>query len=285
MDSNKSPIRLDFHTFNLHYSQSARCLCMCDDVLSNRHGIFLETCGARGDNWACSVVLNRSLSTTRHVPAALLLHILFLCSFSHLCLLSLLCTRFLHFFFLTDASNSLLTTNCYRARTKARACTDTPHYTTLSLTYRHWRGASAACIRSLLLKEGCPNSSWQGLGEAREQLSTHTYAHACIPWNMKPYYTFYTQTSATRWRWNTQPHISQKKRFNVFCLCQRFHCSFVHLARSVLRQHATGLCTLVTAQHGQMSIDMRRTKADIITKRCNLSNMLSESIYSHTVYA
>lgn len=156
---------------------------------------------------------------------------------------------------------------------------------TISLTYRHWRGASAACIRSLLLKEGCPNSSWQGLGEAREQLSTHTYAHACIPWNMKPYYTFYTQTSATRWRWNTQPHISQKKRFNVFCLCQRFHCSFVHLARSVLRQHATGLCTLVTAQHGQMSIDMRRTKADIITKRCNLSNMLSESIYSHTVYA
>lgn len=45
-------------------------VCECVATLSNRPGIFLETRGARGNNWACSAALNRSLSTELHVPAS-----------------------------------------------------------------------------------------------------------------------------------------------------------------------------------------------------------------------
>lgn len=47
-------------------------VCECVATLSNRPGIFLETRGARGNNWVCSTALNRSLSTELHVPASCL---------------------------------------------------------------------------------------------------------------------------------------------------------------------------------------------------------------------
>lgn len=52
--------------YHIHHSS----LSVCAAVLSNRLRIFLETCGARGDNWACSDVLNRSLNTMLQVTAS-----------------------------------------------------------------------------------------------------------------------------------------------------------------------------------------------------------------------
>lgn len=46
------------------------CVCVCLRVcLSNRPEIFLRTCGAQWLNWACSDVVNRSVSTVLQVPA------------------------------------------------------------------------------------------------------------------------------------------------------------------------------------------------------------------------
>lgn len=60
----------------MHFSESHAplqdsSLSVCVAVLSNRPGIFLETCGARGNYWACSDALNRSLSTVLQVPASI----------------------------------------------------------------------------------------------------------------------------------------------------------------------------------------------------------------------
>lgn len=63
---------------HLNIQPILRALLVCVCVLSNRPATLLETCGARGDNWACSAVLNRSLSTVLQVPASFSP----LCSFS-----------------------------------------------------------------------------------------------------------------------------------------------------------------------------------------------------------
>ena len=132
----------------------------------------------------------------------------------------------LSFCMFTDLSITLVMTICYRAWRKAHACRIPPkltlflshththahtHTHTLLHTHTHteWRGASAACIFSLLLYKGCPNSSWQGLGEPREHHSTHTHTHT--QWNVPRRYPFthrhVQENTHQSWTTHTATHL------------------------------------------------------------------------------
>lgn len=134
-------------------------VCECVATLSNRPGIFLETRGARGNNWACSTALNRSLSTELHVPASWL---------------ALLCA---HPSFLQIYPKKIFI--CYRAWSKAHAGTiNPPPSRFLPHTHTYIEGEHQQLVFSLCFSRRAalilPDKGW----ESQENISTHTNTRA-----------------------------------------------------------------------------------------------------------
>lgn len=133
-------------------------VCECVATLSNRPGIFLETRGARGNNWVCSTALNRSLSTELHVPASCL---------------ALLCAH--PSFLLIYPKNSFVTERKVK-HMLAQSIHPPPHG--FSLTHTHIEGEHQQLVFSLCFSRRAalilPDKGW----ESQENISTHTNTRA-----------------------------------------------------------------------------------------------------------